>query len=142
MKARSRLAPPAGAVGYMETSPFQAAEQEPLLARTSGLDAGARVTAPQAHALLLPTVAYALFGSSAQLIFGRRDRSRRWSLPQTCRLRGRWWRCRSRSASRLLGCCVSAGSRASPPAQSARYIHRVAVVLIIGQSRKLLGLSI
>jgi hypothetical protein len=34
MKARSSLAPPAGAAEYTETLPFQAAEHEPLLART------------------------------------------------------------------------------------------------------------
>ena len=50
MKARPRLAPPAGAAEDTETSPFQAAEHEPLLARTIPVSAQLpRYRAPSAR---------------------------------------------------------------------------------------------
>src|SRR6266545_4626385 len=170
MDDRSRPAPSADSAAYEETSPFQAAEPERLLTRAIPVSAQLpRYRAPSArrdllagvtvaalavpaamayaevaglspvnglYALLLPTVAYVLLGSSRQLVIGPEGSistlvavavlplavAGSFALAWLLRL---GWIADYFSRPVLLG-----------------YIHGVAVVLIVGQLGKLLGLSI
>src|SRR6266508_3408301 len=172
MDDRSRPAPSADSAAYEETSPFQAAEPERLLTRAIPVSAQLpRYRAPSArrdllagvtvaalavpaamayaevaglspvnglYALLLPTVAYVLLGSSRQLVIGPEG-----------------------SISTLVAVAVLPLAVAGSPGAAELaamlallvadyfsrpvllgYIHGVAVVLIVGQLGKLLGLSI
>ena len=187
MDNRSRLARSADRAAYAETSPFQAAEPEPLLTRAipvsaqlpryrvpsarRDLVAGVTVAAlalPAAmayaevaglspvsglYALLLPTVAYVLFGSSRQLIIGPEGSISTLVAAAILQLTA----AASPDAAELAAMLALLVAVCFALAWLLRlgwiadyfsrpvlvgYIHGVAVVLIIGQLGKLLGLSI
>ena len=187
MDNRSRLARAADRAAYAETSPFQAAEPEPLLTRAipvsaqlpryrvpsarRDLVAGVTVAAlalPAAmayaevaglspvsglYALLLPTVAYVLFGSSRQLIIGPEGSISTLVAAAILQLTA----AASPDAAELAAMLALLVAVCFALAWLLRlgwiadyfsrpvlvgYIHGVAVVLIIGQLGKLLGLSI
>lgn len=187
MDDRSRPAPSAASAAYEETSPFRAAEPEPLLTRAipvsaqlpryrgpsarRDLVAGVTVAAlalPSAmayaevagvspvnglYALLLPTVAYVLLGSSRQLIVGPEGSISTLVavavLPLAAAASSGAAELAAMLALLVAVCFALAwvlrlgwiADYFSRPVLIG-YIHGVAVILVIGQLGKLLGLSI